>query len=38
MEIALNDYQEILTQVQKTIEETEQNIVHSVNRQKVLMS
>ena len=38
MEIALNDYQEILTQVQKTIQETEQNIVHSVNRQKVLMS
>ncbi len=38
MEIQLNDYQEVLIQVQKTIRETEQNIVQSVNRQKVLMS
>ncbi|MBP7709474.1 MAG: hypothetical protein KA100_00200 [Rickettsiales bacterium] len=38
MEIQINDYQKILAQVQKTIQETEQNIVQSVNRQKVLMS
>ncbi len=38
MEITLNDYEKLLAQVQKTVQETEKNIVQSVNRQKVLMS
>ena len=37
MTLTLNSYQKILSQVQKTIRETEQNIVQNVNRQKVEM-
>ena len=38
MEITLNNYEKLLLQVQRTIEETKQNIVKSVNREKVVMS
>ncbi len=38
MEISLNNYENLLFLVQKTIQKTEQNIVKSVNRQKVVMS
>ncbi len=38
MEIALNNYELLLSQVQKAIQKTEQNIVRSVNREKVVMS
>lgn len=37
MTIVLNGYKKILSQVQKTIRETEKNIVQNVNRQKVEM-
>jgi endonuclease YncB( thermonuclease family) len=38
MEIEKNSYKKLLLQVQKIIKKTEENIVESVNRQKVLMS
>ena len=37
MQITLNDYEKLLGQVQKTIQETEQNILQNVTRQKVVM-
>lgn len=37
MKIELNGYQKVLNQVQKTIKKTEQNIVQTVNSQKVEM-
>lgn len=37
MKIALNGYKKFLTQVQELIQKTEQNIVQTVNRQKVEM-
>ena len=37
MKIALNDYKKLLAQIQKTISETKQDIVQSVNREKVEM-
>lgn len=38
MEIALNNYNELLLNIQKTINQTEKNLVKEVNKQKVLMS
>jgi endonuclease YncB( thermonuclease family) len=38
MKIELNGYKKLLTEVQKSIQKTEKNIVESVNRQKILMS
>ncbi len=37
MTLTLNGYKKTLSQVQKTIRETEQNIAQNVNRQKVEM-
>ena len=38
MKIELSGYKKLLTEVQKSIQKTEKNIVESVNRQKILMS
>jgi hypothetical protein len=38
MQIVLKNYEKLLSQIQKTIEQTEQNIVKSVNQEKVAMS
>lgn len=38
MQIALKNYSKLLSQLQKIIKQTEQNIVKSVNRQKVVMA
>ncbi len=38
MKITLNDYPKLLLKVQQTIKKTEQNIVQTVNREKVVMS
>ncbi len=38
MQISLNNYKKLLLEVQKTLQKTEQNIVKSVNHEKILMS
>ena len=38
MQIVLKNYEKLLSQIQKTIKQTEQNIVKSVNQEKVAMS
>ncbi len=38
MQVALNNYEKLLSQIQKTIKQTEENIVQNVNREKVVMS
>ena len=38
MQIVLRNYEKLLFQIQKTIKQTEQNIVKSVNQEKVAMS